>query len=84
MRKVDPVYPPELQKLGVEGTVVMLVVITNHGTVINPSIRNTVEDYRFTQAALDAVQQWVYQPALLNGQPVEILTTITLEFQLGQ
>ena len=36
------------------------------------------------QAALDAVKQWVYQPTLLNGQPVEVLTEIDLNFTLSQ
>jgi protein TonB len=39
-------------------------------------------DPRLAKAALDAVGQWVYQPTLLNGQPVEVVTTITLDFRL--
>jgi protein TonB len=50
---------------------------------VRPVVRNTV-DPRLAQAALDAVKQWVYQPALLNGEPIETLTTITLDFQLEQ
>ena len=41
-------------------------------------------DPRLAQAALDAVKQWVYEPALLNGEPVETATTITLDFRLEQ
>jgi periplasmic protein TonB len=37
-----------------------------------------------TQAALDAVRQWVYQPTQLNGQPVEVLTQIEVNFKLSE
>jgi protein TonB len=67
----------------VEGTVIMSAIIATNGTVLNPTVRNTV-DPRLASAALEAVRQWVYKPALLNGEPVETATTITLEFQLGQ
>ena len=81
--QVKPVYPAELQQLGLEGTVVMKAVISKVGAVLSPKVVNTV-DPRLAQAALDAVSQWQYQPALLNGEPVETITTITLDFQLGQ
>jgi TonB family protein len=81
--QIKPVYPPDLQQLGVEGTVVMSAIVSKNGTVLNPTVRNTV-DPRLAAAATEAVRQWVYQPALLNGEPVETITTITLEFQLGQ
>ena len=83
IHQTKPVYPAELQQLGVEGTVVMSAIVSKDGTVLHPTVRNTV-DPRLAAAAIEAVKQWVYQPALLNGEPVEILTTITLEFQLGQ
>jgi TonB family protein len=83
VRQPRPVYPPELQQLGVEGTVIISAIVSKDGSVLNPTVRNTV-DPRLAAAAIEAVKQWVYQPALLNGEPVEILTTITLEFQLGQ
>jgi TonB family protein len=83
IRQTHPVYPPELQQLGVEGTVVMSAIVSKDGTVLHPTVRNTV-DPRLAAVAIEAVKQWVYQPALLNGEPVEVITTITLEFQLGQ
>ncbi|HTS30079.1 MAG TPA: M56 family metallopeptidase [Bryobacteraceae bacterium] len=83
IRQTRPVYPPELQQLGVEGTVVMSAIVAKDGTVLSPTVRNTV-DPRLATAALDAVRQWIYQPATLNGEPVETVTTITLEFRLSQ
>ena len=82
IRQPRPVYSPELQQQGVEGTVIMSAIISTSGTVLSPTVRNTV-DPRLAAAALEAVRQWVYQPAMLNGQPVETVMTITLEFQLG-
>lgn len=83
VRQAKPVYPAELQQLGVQGSVIMTAIISKDGSVLNPKVRNTV-DSRLAQAALDAVRQWVYQPALLNGEPIETVTTITLDFQLEQ
>jgi len=45
---------------------------------------NSDVDARLVAAALDAVRIWKYRPTLLNGQPVEVATTITVDFQLGQ
>ena len=78
-----PEYPVQLQQLGVEGSVVIKLVISKDGSVLSPRVVNTV-DSRLAKLAKDAVTQWRYQPALLNGEPVETLTTVTLEFQLGQ
>jgi TonB family protein len=83
VRQVRPVYPPELQQAGVEGTVVLRAVISKEGTILNMDVVST-SDPRLNQAALDAVSQWRYQPTLLNGQPVETLTSIDIRFELGQ
>jgi protein TonB len=81
VRQTRPVYPPELQQLGVEGIVMLRAIISKDGAVLNPKVVNSV-DPRLAKAALDAVSQWVYQPSLLNGEPVETLTAIHVEFQL--
>jgi TonB family protein len=74
----------DLQQLGIEGTVVMRAVISTTGDLLNVEAVTSDVDARLVQAALDAVRQWKYQPTLLNGQPVEVVTTITVDFQLGQ
>jgi TonB family protein len=84
LEQVKPVYPPELEKQGIEGTVLIRAVISRDGVPLNPHVLNTEVDPRFAQAALDSVKQWRYQPSLLNGQPVETATTVTVEFRLGK
>jgi TonB family protein len=83
LRQPRPEYPPELQQLGVEGTVIMRAIISKDGGVLDAKVVNTA-DPRLAKAALDAVRQWRYEPTLLNGEPVETMTTITLDFQLEQ
>ncbi len=63
-----------------EGSVVIRAVISTDGTVLHPVVVNTVDE-RLATAALDAVKQWLYQPTLLNGDPVETVTTIVVDFQ---
>ncbi|MGA2271148.1 MAG: M56 family metallopeptidase [Bryobacteraceae bacterium] len=84
LRMAKPEYPAELQQLGIEGAVVMRAVISKTGEPLNLEAISTEVDNRLVKAALDVVRQWKYQPTLLNGQPVEVLTTITVDFQLGQ
>jgi len=79
-----PQYPADLQRLGIQGAVVMRAVISTTGGLLNVEAVNSDVDARLVAAALDAVRIWKYQPTLLNGQPVEVATTITVDFQLGQ
>ena len=79
-----PEYPADLQQLGIQGAVVMRAVISINGDLLNVEAVSSDVDARLVTAALDAVRIWKYQPTLLNGQPVEVATTITVDFQLGQ
>jgi TonB family protein len=83
LRKVDPVYPAGLKQQGVTGTVMVRAVISTTGEPLHPEVINTVHP-GLAQAAVDAVRQWRYQPTLLNGQPVEVVTTVTVTFELDQ
>ena len=82
LSQVRPVYPPELQQQGVTGTVMIQAIISKTGEVLSPMVLNTDVPPAMAQAALDAVKQWRYQPTLLNGQPVEIVTKIDISFEL--
>jgi TonB family protein len=82
--QVPPVYPAELKQQGIGGTVILRAVISTKGETLNPVVLNTTVNPGLAQAALDAVRQWRYQPTLLNGQPVEIVTNIEVTFELDQ
>ena len=79
--QVNPVYPEALQKQGIEGTVILRAVIGTSGQILSLSPFNDA-DAALTKAAMDAVRQWKYTPTLLNGEPVEVVTTITVAFRL--
>ena len=82
VEQIKPVYTPDLQQEGVEGTVKIEAVISRDGVLSGLNVKSS-PDPRLTQIALDSLHQWRYQPVLLNGQPVEVLTTIDLNFQLS-
>ena len=81
---VRPVYPPDCKAEGVEGTVALRGTIGRDGSVIKLEPINQLVDPRLVQAATDAVRQWRYQPTLLNAEPVEIVTEISLNFSLAR
>ncbi len=80
--KVAPVYPPRCEQNGISGAVVLQGVIGTQGTLLSLTTLSQSADPELVQAARDAVSQWRYQPTLLNGQPVEVVTTITVNFHL--
>jgi len=77
-----PTYPPDAKAARVQGLVQLQAVIGTDGTVKNLTVLKG--DPLLAQAALDAVKQWVYKPTLLNGAPVEVQTTIDVNFTLSQ
>jgi TonB family protein len=81
--RVNPDYPADAQADGVEGTVLLKAIVSKDGSLLSvKSISNGV-DPRLVRAALAAVPLWRYQPALLNGEPVEVITTIDVTFRLN-
>jgi TonB family protein len=83
MRKmVRPEYPVHLKEAGIEGTVLLDAVIGRDGKVINLKAVNSLVHEDLTKAAVDAVGQWEYEPTHLNGNPVEVMTQITVNFTL--
>ena len=82
VRQPHPVYPPEAKAARVQGTVKLQATIGKDGTV--QSLEVLSGDPLLVPAALEAVKQWVYQPTLLNGDPVEVLTQIDVNFTLSQ
>ena len=84
VRQAKPEYPAELQQQGIEGTVTLRAIISKQGEPLSIQIVGTGVDERLGKAAAAAVAQWRYQPALLNGEPVEVMVSIDVAFTLGQ
>jgi TonB family protein len=82
IQKVIPPYPAESKANRVQGTVRFTVIIGKDGTV--KSVALVSGDPVLAQAAKDAVQKWVYRPTLLNGDPVEVMTQVDVNFTLSQ
>jgi TonB family protein len=78
--KKTPVYPEDAKAAHITGAVVLSGVIDTHGKVSDLNVVSGPELLR--QAAMDAVSQWIYKPYLLNGKPVEVVTTMTVHFML--
>jgi protein TonB len=82
VNKVQPVYPPLARQTRISGTVRLHAIISKSGTV--ESLEVLSGHPLLVRAAMDAVQQWKYKPTLLNGEPVEVDTTIDVIFSLNQ
>ncbi len=83
VQMVRPAYPPDCKAEGIEGTVLFHAVIGVDGGILNLQQVNQLVDPRLAAAAKEAVRQWRYEPTLLNGQPVEIITDIQVNFTLA-
>ena len=79
---VSPQYPQMAKIARVQGPVVLAAVIGKDGAIQNLRVVSTVSPL-LNQSALDAVKQWRYRPYILNGEPVEVDTTITVNFTLS-
>ncbi len=82
VNRVQPVYPPLARQTRISGTVRLHAIIGKDGTI--QSLEVMSGHPLLQQAALDAVRQWRYQPTLLNGEPVDVDTTIDVIFSLNQ
>ena len=80
IHRVEPVYPPLARQTHREGQVELRAIIATDGTI--QSLQVVTGDALFLRSAGDAVSQWRYRPTVLNGQPVEIETYITVIYTL--
>jgi protein TonB len=78
---VPPQYPPEAGRTRLEGAVVLMAVISQDGSVKDVRVESGLPI--FAQAAIDAVKQWRYKPYLIDGEPVEVDSRITINFTLS-
>jgi TonB family protein len=80
IKKVQPIYPKNALAMHVEGAVDLVATISTTGSIT--AVKIVKGEPLLTKAASDAVKQWKYKPYLLNGEPVEIQTQITVNFKL--
>lgn len=78
--QIAPVYPPLAQQARVQGTVRFLATIDKQGHVAHLQVQSGHP--LLVPAAIDAAKQWIYQPTLLNGEPVEVMTQLDVNFVL--
>jgi periplasmic protein TonB len=81
IQKVEPTYPPLARAARVQGDVILSAIIDSNGQITN--LQLVSGHPMLVPAAISAVKQWRYKPYLLNGQPVEVETTITVIFSLS-
>jgi TonB family protein len=80
LKKVAPTYPRNALFMHIEGVVELVATISKTGDISHVAVVSG--DPQLTRAASDAVKQWKYKPYMLNGQPVEIQTHVTINFKL--
>jgi len=81
VKKVLPVYPALARSARIQGTVVLQARISKQGTIENLHLLSGHP--MLAPAAIEAVRQWGYRPYILNGEPVEVDTQITVNFSLA-
>ena len=80
IKKIAPSYPASALRMRIEGTVQLLATLSKDGDITH--IKVLSGDSQLAKSASDAVKQWKYKPYLLNGEPVEIQTQVTINFRL--
>jgi TonB family protein len=80
--RVLPIYPPAAKAAGIQGSVILHAIIGIDGRALSIVVRNSQIDPQLARSAVEAVSQWRYTPTLLNGEPVEVETTVTVNFNM--
>jgi protein TonB len=81
VRKIEPKYPIIAQQARIQGQVVLNAIISKSGEIENLEVLSGHP--MLVPAAIDAVKQWHYRPFLLNGEPIEVETTVTVTFHIS-
>ena len=82
LTKAQPVYPESARSAGVSGTVILHAIIGMNGRPLALRVMNSQVDPDLARSAVEAVSQWRYSPTLLNGEPIEVDTTVMVNFSL--
>jgi TonB family protein len=82
INRVEPIYPEEARKARIMGIVIVQATIGEDGAVKNVEVLKPLP-FGLDQAAVDAVKQWTFKPATLDGKPVAVLFNLTINFKLS-
>ncbi len=82
LTKVQPKYPQEAKEEGIQGTVLLNAVIGKDGSVKELTVASGPKELQ--ASSLDAVRQWTYKPYLVNGDPTDVKTTISVFYTLAK
>jgi TonB family protein len=82
LKMVEPVYPEDAKKEGIEGTVILEATADLKGHVEKVTVLRSVP--ALDQAAVDAVKQWIYEPMIIDGKPKPVVFTVTVRFALDK
>jgi protein TonB len=82
LNKQAPIYPDDMKRQHVSGTVVLRAIISNAGKITSLEVIASPHP-SLSASAVEAVKHWTYQPYLLNGEPTEVDTTITINYNLN-
>ena len=81
VKKVPPEYPEKARSQMIQGTVLLRAIVSKEGNVVDVSVISGDPD--LSKAALKAAKKWKYHPYLVGGEPVEVETTIQMNFRLS-
>jgi protein TonB len=83
VRSVEPKYTADAMRAKLTGTVTVDLVVDTDGNVLRSRISRSLDpNLGLDRSALDAARQWQFKPGLVNGQPANVLVTVTMEFRL--
>ena len=80
LTKVMPKYPPAAKEAKIQGAVVLHAIVSKEGVVENLTVLSGPSELQ--GSALDSVRQWTYKPYLLNGEAVDVETTVTVTYSI--
>ncbi|MDQ8205208.1 energy transducer TonB [Pelagicoccus sp. SDUM812003] len=80
--KVDPTHPTELYARGVEGEAIIIATVDRFGTVLDPIVDRATHE-EFGLAAMLAASEWIFDPAVKNGVPIQLKVRIPFEFEIS-
>jgi TonB family protein len=82
LNQVAPVYPQQAKDASVQGVVILEIIVSADGSVSEARVLRSIP--MLDDAALECVRQWRYEPTLLNGAPVPVIMTVTVNFTLDR